>query len=308
MLVPNRHNNSGEYRYGFQGQEKDDEVKGEGNSLNYTFRMHDPRVGRFFTRDPMEKSYPWNSPYAFSENRVIDGVELEGKEVSRNLPPAGLSWSLGNATKAMKKVDADMPKASATVKTLSVIGYSLMYATQDILSLTDANDAVIIGTSVLGNPVDVRGTPQSDTEITNALRGAMIPVVSGSSVGNLVEELTEAVAAEKKYFRYVGDKEKGIIDDTGEIPNVGTDGKLKEVFFTDKEYKTAGKAKTHNQLPKKPSYKVEIDPSNVKDGTNFTKVKSKDHPEWGKGGGREAKTKNSIKVDPNKITKLKGAK
>jgi len=25
--------------------------------------------------------YPWNSPYAFSENRVIDGVELEGLEV-----------------------------------------------------------------------------------------------------------------------------------------------------------------------------------------------------------------------------------
>lgn len=80
MLVPNRYGNSGVYRYGFQGQEKDDELKGDGNSLNYTFRMHDPRVGRFFARDPMEISYPWNSPYAFSENRVIDGVELEGLE------------------------------------------------------------------------------------------------------------------------------------------------------------------------------------------------------------------------------------
>ena len=58
----------------------DDEIKGEGNSLNYTFRMHDPRVGRFFAVDPLEKSYPWNSPYAFSENRVIDCIELEGAE------------------------------------------------------------------------------------------------------------------------------------------------------------------------------------------------------------------------------------
>ena len=80
MLVPNRHGSSSSYRYGFQGQEKDDEIKGEGNSLNYTFRMHDPRVGRFFARDPLERSYPWNSPYSFSENRVIDGVELEGLE------------------------------------------------------------------------------------------------------------------------------------------------------------------------------------------------------------------------------------
>ncbi len=79
-LVPNRHRSTDDYRYGFQGQEKDDELKGEGNSLNYTFRMHDPRVGRFFATDPLEKDYPWNSPYAFSENRVIDGVELEGLE------------------------------------------------------------------------------------------------------------------------------------------------------------------------------------------------------------------------------------
>ena len=78
--IPNRNFSNPEYRYGFQGQEKDDEIKGSGNSLNYTFRMHDPRVGRFFAVDPLTAKYPHNSPYAFSENRVIDGVELEGLE------------------------------------------------------------------------------------------------------------------------------------------------------------------------------------------------------------------------------------
>jgi RHS repeat-associated protein len=68
------------YRYGFQGQEKDDEIKGAGNSVNYTFRMHDPRLGRFFAVDPLARDYPHNSPYAFSENRLLDGVELEGLE------------------------------------------------------------------------------------------------------------------------------------------------------------------------------------------------------------------------------------
>lgn len=43
--------------------------------------MHDPRFGRFFAVDPLFKKYAYNSPYAFSENRVIDGVELEGLEV-----------------------------------------------------------------------------------------------------------------------------------------------------------------------------------------------------------------------------------
>lgn len=82
MLVPNRNSPdlSRDYRYGFQGQEMDNDLKGRGNSLNYTFRMHDPRVGRFFAVDPLFRQYAYNSPYAFSENRIIDGVELEGLE------------------------------------------------------------------------------------------------------------------------------------------------------------------------------------------------------------------------------------
>lgn len=71
----------GEYRYGFQGQEKDDEIKGEGNSINFTYRMYDPRLGRFFAVDPIAHEYPHNSPYAFSQNIVIHGIELEGLEV-----------------------------------------------------------------------------------------------------------------------------------------------------------------------------------------------------------------------------------
>ena len=58
----------------------DDEVKGEGNSLNYTFRMHDPRVGRFFAVDPLAISYPYYTPYSFSGNKVIAFGEIEGLE------------------------------------------------------------------------------------------------------------------------------------------------------------------------------------------------------------------------------------
>jgi hypothetical protein len=37
-------------------------------------------VGRFFAVDPLFKDYPYNSSYAFSENRVLDAIELEGLE------------------------------------------------------------------------------------------------------------------------------------------------------------------------------------------------------------------------------------
>ena len=71
---------SGVYEYSFQAQEHDDEIKGIGNSINYKYRMHDTRLGRFFAVDPLAAKYPWNSPYAFSENRVLDAIELEGLE------------------------------------------------------------------------------------------------------------------------------------------------------------------------------------------------------------------------------------
>src|SRR5690554_1556439 len=41
MQMPGRNGSTGDYRYGFQGQEKDDEVKGEGNSINYKYIMNE---------------------------------------------------------------------------------------------------------------------------------------------------------------------------------------------------------------------------------------------------------------------------
>jgi RHS repeat-associated protein len=70
----------GDYRYGFQGQETDDEIKGEGNSVNYKYRMHDPRIGRFFAVDPLTAKYPYNSPYAFVSNSPILYIERKGRD------------------------------------------------------------------------------------------------------------------------------------------------------------------------------------------------------------------------------------
>ncbi|MCT4665133.1 MAG: HNH/ENDO VII family nuclease [Flavobacteriales bacterium] len=81
--MPGRYNDPEEYRYGFQGQEVDNEIKGPGNSVNYKFRMHDPRLGRFFAVDPLTAKYPHYSPYSFSGNKVIQFVELEGLEEGR---------------------------------------------------------------------------------------------------------------------------------------------------------------------------------------------------------------------------------
>jgi|GEM_PF-4829161 len=80
-LLPGRNFSSSGYRFGFQRQEKDDEMHGaNGTSYAFEYRMHDTRVGRFLSIDPLAAKYAYNSPYAFSENRVIDAIELEGLE------------------------------------------------------------------------------------------------------------------------------------------------------------------------------------------------------------------------------------
>ncbi|MCH2042513.1 MAG: hypothetical protein MK212_00105 [Saprospiraceae bacterium] len=77
-VMPDQNYASTENRFGFQAQEEDSELW-EGVT-NYKYRMHNPRVGRFFSVDPLDSKYPYYSPYAFSENRLIDGIELEGLE------------------------------------------------------------------------------------------------------------------------------------------------------------------------------------------------------------------------------------
>ena len=68
------------YRYGFNGKENDNEVKGEGNQQDYGMRIYDPRLGRFLSVDPLTKTYPWYTPYQFAGNTPIMAIDLDGLE------------------------------------------------------------------------------------------------------------------------------------------------------------------------------------------------------------------------------------
>jgi RHS repeat-associated protein len=65
-----RRENSVENKYKFQSQERIDDL---GLNLDsFKWRNHQPDIGRFFNVDPLSEKYVYNSPYAFSENRVIN--------------------------------------------------------------------------------------------------------------------------------------------------------------------------------------------------------------------------------------------
>jgi RHS repeat-associated protein len=76
---PGRSYSSSNYRYGYNGKEKDDEVNGVGNSYDYGSRFYDPRVGRFLSLDPLKSNYPERSPYLYAANNPILYIDKDGE-------------------------------------------------------------------------------------------------------------------------------------------------------------------------------------------------------------------------------------
>jgi RHS repeat-associated protein len=81
MVIPERNFSYENYGFGFNGKQKDDQVKGSGNSYDYGFRIYDPRIGKFLSLDPLFQSFPWYSPYQFAGNTPIQAVDLDGLEI-----------------------------------------------------------------------------------------------------------------------------------------------------------------------------------------------------------------------------------
>jgi len=73
--------NGAEYNYQtYQGQEISKELGY--NMLEFKYRHYDPAIGRFVTVDPLASKYEYNSTYAFQENKLGLGRELEGLELA----------------------------------------------------------------------------------------------------------------------------------------------------------------------------------------------------------------------------------
>lgn len=69
MLMPGRSALPHDYRFGFNGQEMSNELKGEGNSNTAEYWEYDTRLGRRWNIDPI--TFAWQSPYVCFNNNPI---------------------------------------------------------------------------------------------------------------------------------------------------------------------------------------------------------------------------------------------
>lgn len=101
MLMTGRKFSAGNgYRYGFNGKENDNEVKGEGAQQDYGMRIYDPRLGKFLSVDPIASNFPWNSPYSYAEGDPINYIDLDGLEKPNETAQA----TIGTATRTSQSV------------------------------------------------------------------------------------------------------------------------------------------------------------------------------------------------------------
>ena len=70
MIMSGRNESADDYRYGFNGMEKDDEVSGSNNSYSAPYWQYDPRVGRRWNRDPVDH-VNYSSYLAYSNNPIL---------------------------------------------------------------------------------------------------------------------------------------------------------------------------------------------------------------------------------------------
>ncbi|KAA3645179.1 MAG: hypothetical protein DWP98_11745 [Bacteroidetes bacterium] len=168
------------YTYGFSGQERDDEVSGSGNMLNYKFRMYNSRLGRFFAVDPITAQYPWLTPYQHSSlnpigNNEIEG--LEGRSFHKPGSPGGFDKSTRNIVTATD-VMTNIPIHSTQLQQLVESG-KINYSNNS--SNYESGLSIDFGMSI--GSKSFSGTISTDGKVGVSSNGATIS--SGSNPNNI---------------------------------------------------------------------------------------------------------------------------
>ncbi|WP_315823137.1 RHS repeat-associated core domain-containing protein [Paraflavitalea speifideaquila] len=233
----------GLYRYGFNGKENDNNVKGEGNQQDYGMRVYDPRIGRFLSVDPIAKDYPELTPYQFASNTPIWAIDLDGLEgfIATGMPlgnsghghgmiisapdAAKINNTVGNwvSTKhqqGMRNVRIAEQAKQQAIKQGRADGDGITWYTKSLVylgpwwnstaALSDANDGAVI---LSGKNLD--GSEATAGDYVAAGVGFFIPFVSGKAAKEFLQGFVTSVSGYKfngKVIRNADEFEKALFN------------------------------------------------------------------------------------------------
>jgi RHS repeat-associated protein len=188
MGMVGRSYSTGGYRYGFNGKENDNEVKGEGNQQDYGMRIYDTRLGKFLSVDPLSKKYPFYTPYQFASNSPILSVDIDGLESNTNLNPVEGSFTSRYVRSIFKNIvgfDPGRPGPFTTVADPRIGSEDLLLMTMPYRALAEmlggkkfeetelGQHAKAYGDAVLNGDPDALGNLTADAlQLAFAFSGA----------------------------------------------------------------------------------------------------------------------------------------
>jgi hypothetical protein len=129
MVMPERKYQGPEYRFGFNGQEKSSEIKGDGNSYTAEYWEYDPRVGRRWNLDPKQSIE--QSLYASLNNNPIVHYDILGDSAESNF--------LDKDGKLIKHTDDGsnavfQQKGKGTTLHYEFVGYDQQQGAQNVIT------------------------------------------------------------------------------------------------------------------------------------------------------------------------------
>ena len=138
-------------------------------------------VQRFTTVDPHAENYYSHSPYVYVKNNPLKYIDPDGRDGWPALSPADYQRMA-----ASKEVDRIIKDNSSTIQKNGVLS---------VVSMTDVNDAVVLGTTITrgSNAINVDGTSAGGIGIGFAMAGAILPAISGSAVKSALKNLGKAL-------------------------------------------------------------------------------------------------------------------
>jgi hypothetical protein len=209
MVMPGRKYPAagGLYRYGFNGFEKDDEIKGSGNHLSFNDFGYDPRLGRRWRVDPHSGNYPSMSGYSSFANNPIINLDPDGKDIvyfnTQGLESHRVKSNTEFKTFIMGSAKAGDPK-------ISVVGWKEVAMPKIIEERTQSgeattgteyqeNDYVIAARTGYFNQAKNAGNLNLYTEGGNA-----IPKDAVQAIPDLDPTLVKAVAMQESHLGTTG--------------------------------------------------------------------------------------------------------
>jgi hypothetical protein len=156
--------------------------------------MHDPQIGRFFEVDPLSDKYVHNSPYAFSENKVIAHIELEGLEtVSADYVISRLKGELAGAVQGFANwIDNTF---SGTTKTTVTTTQSMSTTTGSTTSLqttnTNSTETSTNFWGIMGHIIRNNSSAGNTEPLTKTTSESSTSAGTQAQVGNGVVKITQ---------------------------------------------------------------------------------------------------------------------